>query len=285
MVAWIGDRFAEASGDGAVRRLSDRSHPFGRWFTAARPEGTRRYRIGMAHLSDDRIVPPPPDLPVLVVDDEPSIRDVVSSCLALAGYRVEQVERGWQAMAAARDRSFCAVLLDVNLPDTTGFEVCEQLRRSGITTPVMFLTARESGQDAAHGIRLGGDDYVRKPFDLVELVARVDRLVGRSSAANPEHEVLKVSDVEVDLGAMVARRGGVELHLTPTELRLLEVLARNKGQILTRYQLLDLVWGDDDRDPALVDTVVSRLRRKLDQRGAPILTTRRGFGYGLAVPG
>lgn len=218
--------------------------------------------------------------PVLVLDDEPSIRDVIASCLGLVGYEVVQADAGWRALALARQRAFRLFLLDVNLPDTTGFEVCEQLRRDGIETPVMFLTARDGGPDAAHGLRIGGDDYLRKPFDLSELVARVDRLVARPGTDSTS-EVLLCDDLRLDTAAVTAHRGGVAIDLTPTEIRTLEVLMRNQGRVLTRFQLLDLVWGDDDRDPAMVDTVVSRMRRKVHALGSPIVQTRRGVGYGI----
>jgi two-component system OmpR family response regulator len=218
--------------------------------------------------------------PVLVLDDEPAIRDVVSSCLRVAGYDVVEAEAGWKVVALARDRAFALFMLDVNVPDMSGFDVCERLRSEGIETPVIFLTARDGGPDAAHALRLGGDDYLRKPFDLSELVARVDRLAG-PLAGTVADEALWCDDVEIDLAAVEARRGGVPIDLTPTEFRTLEALVRNQGRVLTRYQILDLVWDDDERDPAMVDTVVSRLRRKVHSLGPSLFVTRRGVGYGI----
>lgn len=216
---------------------------------------------------------------VLVLDDESAIRDVVSTALERAGFDVVEVEAGWRVLTLARQHSFDLFVLDVNVADMTGFEVCERLRSEGVDTPVMFLTARDGGPDAARGLRLGGDDYLRKPFDLSELVARADRLVGR--AFDDGGDVLRCDDVEVDPAAVVARRAGTTLDLTPTELRLLEALIRNQGRVLTRFQILELVWDDDDRDPSMVDTVVSRLRRKLHELGPPVVVTRRGVGYGM----
>lgn len=218
--------------------------------------------------------------PVLVLDDEPAIRDVVASCLQAAGYAVVQAEAGWRVLSLAREQTFSVIVLDVNVPDMSGFDVCAQLRREGIATPVIFLTARDGGPDAAHGLRLGGDDYLRKPFDITELVARVDRLAGRS-VPGPSPTSLWCDDLQIDLDAMEARRGGEPIDLTPTELRTLEALMRNQGRVLTRFQLLDLVWDDDDRDPAMVDTVVSRVRRKVHALGPDLVVTRRGVGYGI----
>ena len=221
----------------------------------------------------------PAQHPVLVLDDESAIRDVVTAALERAGYAVEAVAAGWNVLTLARMHPYSLFVLDVNVPDMTGFEVCERLRQEGIDSPVMFLTARDGGPDAARALRLGGDDYLRKPFDLSELLARVDRLTARD--AGERGDVLRCDDVEVDLSAVVARRGGTPLDLTPTELRLLEALIRNQGRILTRFQILELVWDDDDRDPAMVDTVVSRVRRKVHELGPPMVVTRRGVGYGI----
>lgn len=217
---------------------------------------------------------------ILVVDDEENVLDLVASVLRFAGYEVETAETGWLGLQAARRSSFDLVVLDVMLPDMTGFEVCTQLRSVPVIAPVLFLTARTDALDATEGLRIGGDDYVRKPFDVGELVARVEALLRRTSTASSE--TLSFDDLRVDLTTYQATRGEERLDLTPTEFRLLEVLVRNGGRILTRAQLLDLVWGDSiERDPALVDTVVSRLRRKLERDGSSSLCTRRGIGYGL----
>jgi len=218
-------------------------------------------------------------LPVLVLDDESAILDVVVAALERAEYEVVAVAEGWKVLTLARAQQFALFILDVNVPDMTGFEVCERLRHEGVDTPVMFLTARDGGPDAARGLRLGGDDYLRKPFDISELLARVDRLV--EVGVDETVEVLRCDDIEVDLSAVTARRGGNPLELTPTEHRLLEALIRNQGRVLTRFQILTLVWDDDDRDPAMVDTVVSRLRRKVHDLGPPMVVTRRGVGYGI----
>ena len=218
---------------------------------------------------------------VLVVDDEAGIRDVVSSGLRLVGCEVMAIDRGQTAIDRARSEHFDAIVLDVMLPDVDGFTVCAELRRAGIEVPVLFLTARTESEDAVLGLRRGGDDYVRKPFDLAELVARVEALL-RRNRTTAEVKILRFDSIMVDLDAYRATRDGVALDLTPTEFRMLEVLVRNARRVLTRVQLLELVWDDPyERDSSQVDTVISRVRRKLDELGPPVLRTRRGVGYGL----
>ena len=218
---------------------------------------------------------------VLVVDDEAGIRDVVSSGLRLVGCEVMAIDRGQTAIDRARSEHFDVIVLDVMLPDVDGFTVCAELRRAGIEVPVLFLTARTESEDAVLGLRRGGDDYVRKPFDLAELVARVEALL-RRNRTTAEVKILRFDSIMVDLDAYRATRDGVVLDLTPTEFRMLEVLVRNARRVLTRVQLLELVWDDPyERDSSQVDTVISRVRRKLDELGPPVLRTRRGVGYGL----
>ena len=218
---------------------------------------------------------------VLVVDDEAGIRDVVSSGLRLVGCEVMAIDRGQTAIDRALSEHFDAIVLDVMLPDVDGFTVCAELRRAGIEVPVLFLTARTESEDAVLGLRRGGDDYVRKPFDLAELVARVEALL-RRNRTTAEVKILRFDSIMVDLDAYRATRDGVALDLTPTEFRMLEVLVRNARRVLTRVQLLELVWDDPyERDSSQVDTVISRVRRKLDELGPPVLRTRRGVGYGL----
>ena len=224
---------------------------------------------------------------ILVVDDEPSILDVVSAALRLVGFEVVTATGGAEALREARSARFDLLVLDVMLPDLDGFGVVERLRSDGAAVPVLFLTARTGADDATRGLTLGGDDYVRKPFQLEELVARVRALLRRSGAIEPASEVLSFADVAVDLRQYVARRGGRVLELTPAEFRLLEVFVRNSGRVLTRPQIVDLVWEEPGAvDTTTIETVVSRLRRKLDAAGdAPLLVTRRGVGYGLVALG
>lgn len=230
---------------------------------------------------------------ILVVDDEESILDVVTAALRLVGYEVESASTGIAALRAARLGRFDLLVLDVMLPDMDGFEVCSRLRKEGHDVPVLFLTARTESSDATEGLTLGADDYVRKPFNLEELMARVGVLLRRHGGGDGSSEVMAFGDVEVDLVIYQARRAGRTLDLTPTEFRMLEALVRNSGRVLTRDQLVEMAWDDPGAvETRTVESVVSRLRRKLDdggrgvavERGSRVaLVTRRGVGYGLLM--
>lgn len=228
--------------------------------------------------------PAPEDVSILVVDDEPSILDVVSSVLRLQGYRVATAPTGGRALDLVRQQPFDLLVLDVMLPDRDGFGIVERLRREGRDVPVVFLTARTGGTDAVAGLRLGADDYIRKPFEIEELVERV-RAVLRRGRPGRAGEVVSFADIVVDRRTFRARRGARPLHLTRTELALLEVFVRNGGRVLSKAQIVDLVWDDPDAvDLTTVESAVSRLRRKLDGPGElSLLVTRRGIGYGLVA--
>lgn len=240
--------------------------------------GQRRYVDGVP--SPHPTITPAPE--VLAVDDEPSILDVIVSALELDGCRVSQATTGTQALALLRSKTFDLAVLDVMLPDRDGFEIVEVLRREGRHVPVLFLTARTEGASVVQGLAVGGDDYLRKPFDIDELLARAHALLRRTLPTRPG-SASSFRDVVIDHAAAVARRGDRLLDLTPTERRLLEVLVAHGGQVLSKAQLIDHVWDDPAGvDEATVETVVSRLRRKLDGPGEPqLLVTRRGIGYGL----
>ena len=223
---------------------------------------------------------------LLVVDDEPFLRDAVAASLGFLGFDVITAETGAEALRLARDRPFDLVVLDVMLPDTDGFDVVRRLRRDGRHVPVIFLTARETQADKVTGLTLGGDDYVTKPFGLEELAARIRTVLRRTRPA-AAGSVLTFADVELDQESYEVRRSGHLLDLTPTEYRLLRYLMLNPGRVLTRAQLLDHVWNYDfGGSSTVVSTYVAYLRRKLARYGPDVIRTQRSVGYrlGLARP-
>jgi DNA-binding response OmpR family regulator len=217
---------------------------------------------------------------VLVVEDDASIREVVALGLTRSGFKVTSTGDGRDGLMRALNDPFDAVLLDVMLPSLDGFEVCRELRKTS-RIPVIMLTARTDTTDVVVGLELGADDYVTKPFEISELVARL-RAVLRRSASEPQEPVVQIADIEIDPSGYVARRAGRELELTATEFRLLLELARNAGRALSREVLLSKVWNYDYLgDSRLVDVAVQRLRGKIERDPAnPVLIrTVRGVGY------
>ena len=230
---------------------------------------------------------------VLVVDDEPNIRELVQVALKFHGCAVTLGASGKDALALAAAEKPDLIVLDVLLPDIDGFEVCRRLRASGNDVPVIFLTARDATSDTVTGLTLGGDDYITKPFSVEALVARVRavlRRAARQPAGDAEGETgagstLRVGDLELDEDHWTVRRGGTLIELSPTEFRLLAYLMRNQGLMLTRKQLLENVWGWEYAGQSQVlETYISYLRRKLDPLGPPLIHTQRGVGYSLRPP-
>jgi two-component system response regulator MprA len=222
---------------------------------------------------------------VLVVEDDPRVRSSLDRALRANGYSVELAAAGLEGLAATRGLRPDALVLDVNLPDISGFDVCRELRATGDRTPVLMLTARDSVADRVQGLDAGADDYLVKPFALAELLARVRALLRRGGpdGAPADAEVLEVGDLRLDLVAMGAERAGRPIELTRTELLLLELFMRNPGRVMTREVILDRVWGMDARTSSNgVEVYVGYLRRKLEAGGEPrVLQTVRGFGYAV----
>jgi two-component system OmpR family response regulator len=234
----------------------------------------------------DPVVDLPPDHGgLLVVDDEPFLRDAVAASLRFLGFEVITAETGAGALRLARDRPFDLVVLDVMLPDTDGFEVVRRLRGDGCRVPVIFLTARDTQADKVTGLTIGGDDYLTKPFGLEELAARVRTVLRRTRPAAGAGPVLAFADIELDQDTYEVRRSGHFVDLSPTEFRLLRYLMLNPGRVLTRPQLLDHVWDYDfGGSSTVVSTYVAYLRRKLARYGPNVIHTQRGVGYSLRLP-
>ncbi|MEH0824129.1 MULTISPECIES: response regulator transcription factor [unclassified Micromonospora] len=221
---------------------------------------------------------------VLLVEDDASIREVTALGLRRAGFRVTTAVDGRAALAAWRAQPVDLIVLDVMLPGLDGLEVCREIRRTS-AVPILMLTARTDTIDVVVGLECGADDYLRKPFDLPELVARVRAGLRRASAV-VEENTLTVGGLEIDPHRFMVRKAGRELTLTATEFRLLLELARRPGQVFTRELLLDRVWNHSHLgDSRLVDVAVQRLRAKLEDDPAEprLVRTVRGVGYKLTA--
>jgi len=222
---------------------------------------------------------------VLLVEDDPSIREIASLGLKEAGFRVTAAVDGREGLTRALHDPFDAIVLDVMLPSLDGFEVCREIRKQS-RVPIVMLTARTDTLDVVVGLESGADDYVTKPFEMPELVARVRAVLRRAQAA-PEETRLSVGLLEVDPAGFTARKDGKDLSLTATEFRLLLEMARRPGQVFTRELLLQRVWNYDYLgDSRLVDVAVQRLRTKLEEDPAHprMIKTVRGVGYRLERP-
>jgi two-component system OmpR family response regulator len=224
---------------------------------------------------------------VLVVEDEDSIRDLVSTALRFTRYAVDNSSSGLDALRRIETDHLDLVILDVNLPDMDGFTVCRKARAEGLATPVIFLTARDDPADLRTGFMGGGDDYLTKPFSLDELVLRIRAVLRRTRQQHEDSDQARLTcgDVVLDEQAYLVWRSDDEISLSPTEFRLLRFLMRNPNRVMTRAQVIDHVWDYDFAgDPATVETYISYLRRKLGDRDGTLIRTVRGVGYALQDP-
>jgi two-component system OmpR family response regulator len=221
---------------------------------------------------------------ILVVDDEPTLTDLLTMALRYEGCDVRSAATGNTAVRTAKEFQPDAVVLDVMLPDLDGLEVLRRLRGHAPDVPVLFLTARDAVEDRIAGLTAGGDDYVTKPFSLEEVVARLRALLRRAglAAAARDDAVLTVGDLSMDEDSHEVRRAGQLIMLTATEFELLRYLMRNPRRVLSKAQILDRVWNYDFGGQAnVVELYISYLRKKIDAGRTPMIHTLRGAGYVL----
>jgi two-component system OmpR family response regulator len=218
---------------------------------------------------------------VLIVDDEPNIRDLLATSLRFAGFDIQTAANGTAAVAAVTESEPDIILLDVMLPDMNGFSVTKKLRSAGIQAPILFLTARDEVEDKITGLTVGGDDYLTKPFSLDEVVARIQAILRRTKSAEAEPAILDAGPVVINQDAHEVSVEGTLVELSPTEYKLLRFLIMNADRVLTKAQILDHVWEYDfNGDMGIVESYVSYLRKKIDPISSrPLIQTKRGVGY------
>ncbi|MDO5025098.1 MAG: response regulator transcription factor [Trueperella sp.] len=235
---------------------------------------------------------------ILVVDDEPTIRELLSVSLKFAEFEVATAADGHEALRVGLDFQPDLVVLDIMLPDMDGYEVFRRLRENEVNVPVIFLTARDDVQDKIQGLQVGGDDYITKPFSLEEVMARIQAVLRRTAPATAEDSILRYADLELNEDSYEVRRAGVDIELSPTEFKLLHYLMQNAERVVSKVQILNHVWDYDwVGESSIVESYISYLRRKIDSpeglgitdpaqaaRIEPLIHTRRGIGYMLRLP-
>jgi len=220
---------------------------------------------------------------VAIVDDDAAIRSALGRALRMENYDVELFEDGSSALRAVQLRAPDAIVLDLQLPDIDGLEVCRRIRRAGDATPILMLTARDAVNDRVEGLDVGADDYLVKPFDLAELLARLRALLRRRQVNDGDDVILRFEDLTLNPGTREVRRGERVIELTKIEFDLLELFLQHPRQVLTRDQILDLVWGYTfDSGTNSLAVYIGYLRRKLEEGNeGRLIQTVRGVGYAL----
>ena len=254
----------------------------------------------------------PIEASIVVVDDEPSIRELLVASLHFAGFEVNTAASGSEAIEVIEKVQPDLIVLDVMLPDIDGFTVTRRIRQEGINAPVLFLTARDDTQDKIMGLTVGGDDYVTKPFSrrpssssaisspkpfsLEEVVARIRAILRRTREQVEDDPIIRVADLEINEDSHDVTRAGQPVDLSPTEYKLLRYLMDNEGRVLSKAQILDHVWQYDwGGDAAIVESYISYLRKKVDgievddgeggkRKVTPLIETKRGIGYMIREP-
>jgi len=220
---------------------------------------------------------------IAIVDDDGAIRTALGRALRMENYDVELFEDGTSALKSIQLRAPDAIVLDLQLPDIDGLEICRRIRRAGDATPILMLTARDAVNDRVEGLDVGADDYLVKPFDLAELLARLRALLRRTSIADGDETVLRFEDLTLNPQTREVQRGARAIELTKIEFDLLELFLHHPRQVLTRDQILDLVWGYNfDSGTNSLAVYIGYLRRKLEEKNeARLIQTVRGVGYAL----
>jgi two-component system, OmpR family, response regulator len=219
---------------------------------------------------------------ILVVDDESGVRELLSDALRIAGYEPEVASNGVEALSIWKSRSVDLCIVDINMPTMDGFEFVETVRKTDSVTPILLLSARDSATDVTRGLRVGADDYVRKPFSLEELLLRVAAILRRTSSATDDERRLQCGPLVMNVDRHEVHYGDEAIEMSATEFHLLEVLLERKNRLLTREQLLNEVWGIDfDSETSVLDTYISYLRKKINREGFTPITTVRGVGFKL----
>ena len=226
---------------------------------------------------------PTPTSYVAIIDDDGAIRTALGRALRMENYEVGLFEDGASALKSIQLRAPDAIVLDLQLPDIDGLEICRRIRRAGDTTPILMLTARDAVNDRVEGLDVGADDYLVKPFDLAELLARLRALLRRHHFSEGEDVALRFDDLSLNPGTREVMRAARPIELTKIEFDLLELFLQHPRQVLTRDQILDLVWGYNfDSGTNSLAVYIGYLRRKLEEGGEPrLIQTVRGVGYAL----
>lgn len=221
---------------------------------------------------------------VLIVEDDDKISQFIQKGLKESGFAVDSASKGLDGLHLAQENEYDAIVMDIMLPEVSGFDIIERLRQVGVQTPVIILSAKKSLDDRVLGLKKGGDDYITKPFHFTELLARIEALVRRSqSTQNNDPTVLKFADLEVNLETHDVKRGSESIHLNQKEFRLLCFLIKNAKKVVTKTRILEHVYEYDfDPQTNVVDVLVFRLRTKIDKNfEKKLLHTVRGIGYQL----
>lgn len=221
---------------------------------------------------------------ILLIEDDETIASLIRSGLEEARFDVEWAPEGAGGLDKALSAGYDLIVLDLMLPGRDGWSICRELRARRVTTPILMLTARDAVQDRVRGLEAGADDYLPKPFDFTELLARVRALLRRDKVH--KSRVIEVGDLEIDTATATVRRAGQEVHLTPREYQLLEALAANEGRVLTREMIQERVWKDDESYSNTVDVHITFLRKKIDaSHEVKLIHTVHRAGYMLRGPG